>query len=87
MEMVIEFISNLSKDIGGHWAPRSSQWRLFSSSCLSQTGPASSGSRLHRMAGALHTIRLTAGYGHGPILTSEEAALATTEEPASGGGR
>jgi F-type H+-transporting ATPase subunit a len=85
MEMVIEFISNLSKDIGGHWAPRFFPivatlflFVLVSNWSGLLPGVGSIGWLEHP-----HDPTTTGYVANGPILTSEEATPATTEEPAS----
>lgn len=88
MEMVIEFISNLAKDIGGHWAPRF--FPIVATLFLFVL--VSNWSGLIPGVGSIGWLEhphdpTTTGYvANGPILTGEEAAPVAGEGHTEEGG-
>jgi len=78
LEMIVEFVNNLSKEIGGHWAPRFFPIvaTLFLFVLISNwfgllPGVGSIGILEHP-----HDLTVTSYVANGPILTSEEAGVA-----------
>jgi F-type H+-transporting ATPase subunit a len=88
MEMVIEFISNIAKDIGGHWAPRF--FPIVATLFLFVL--VSNWSGLIPGVGSIGWLEhphdpTTTGYvANGPILTGEEAAPVAGEGHTEEGG-
>jgi len=77
MEMIVEFVASLSKEIGGHWAPRFFRsWRPSPlRPGLQLVGPVA-GSRIHRLAGTPSRLTTQTYVANGHILTNEKTAAA-----------